>query len=247
MSEPEPIDAARKTSRARLVLLAAIFVTAAAAVAAGATDYFSLETLNRHRAELLTFVATQRVPAMIAFAAVYFAGVALGIPAWGLLTVLGGFLFGPLEGSMIVIAAASAGGLVLFLVARCALSDVLRTRAAPVLKKLEAGFNEDAFSYLLALRLVPMLPFFLTTLASAFLGVRTRTFIVATALGITPVTAVYATLGAGLGEALETSVHDPLAAAREPTVIAGLLGLAALALLPAAIKRLRRLYRPGDK
>ena len=175
MAEPEQMDAARKISRARLALLAAIPVTAAALVAAGVTDYVSLEALNTHRVELLAFVAAHRALAALMFAAVYFGGVALGIPAWGLLTVAGGFLFGPLIGSAIVIAAASAGGLVLFLVARYALADVLRARTAPLLAKLEAGFNADAFHYLLALRLVPMLPFFLTTLASAFLGVRIRT------------------------------------------------------------------------
>jgi uncharacterized membrane protein YdjX (TVP38/TMEM64 family) len=240
MTEPEQTDAARRFSRARLAVLAAIPLTAVAFLAAGVTDYVSLETLNAHRVELLSFVAEHRALATFAFAGVYFGGVALGIPAWGLLTVAGGFLFGPLLGSAIVVVSASAGGLVLFLVARYALADVLRAKTAPLLKKLEAGFNEDAFSYLLALRLVPMLPFFLTTLASAFLGVRIRTFIAATVLGIIPVTAVYATLGAGLSDALEASVHDPLAAAREPTVIGGLLGLAALALLPVAYKRLRR-------
>jgi uncharacterized membrane protein YdjX (TVP38/TMEM64 family) len=240
MAEPEQTDAARTFSRARLALLAAIPLTVLALLAAGVTDYVSLETLNAHRIELLTFVAEHRALAAIAFAGLYFGGVALGIPAWGLLTVAGGFMFGPVLGSVIVVISASAGGLVLFLVARYALADVLRARTAPLLNKLEAGFNEDAFSYLLALRLVPMLPFFLTTLASAFLGVRTRTFIGATVLGLIPVTVVYATLGAGLGDALEASIDDPLAAAREPTVIAGLLGLALLALLPVAYKRLRR-------
>lgn len=240
MAEPEQTDAARESSRVRLLILAAVPAIVVALLAAGVTDYVSLETLNTHRVALLAFVAEHRVLAAFVFSGVYFGGVALGIPAWGLLTVAGGFLFGPFLGSAIVVASASAGGLVLFLVARYALADVLRAKTAPLLRKLEAGFAADAFSYLLALRLVPMLPFFLTTLAAAFLGVRARTFIAATVLGVIPVTAVYATLGAGLSDALGASVDDPLAAAREPTVIGGLLGLAALALLPVAYKRLRR-------
>lgn len=240
MTKSEQAAAARKLTRTRLVLLVALPAVAIALVAAGVTDYVSLETLNTHRRELLAFVAQHHALAVLAFAGVYFAGVAMGIPGWGLLTVAGGFLFGPILGSIIVVAAATAGGTVLFLAARYAAGDLLRARAAPALRKLEAGFNENALNYLLALHLMPVFPFFLTTLAAAFLNVRTRTFIVATTFGLIPATLVYATLGAGLGDALEVGAGDPLAAAREPTVIGGLVGLAVLALLPVAYKNLRR-------
>lgn len=249
MTDLEPAPT-RKLSRLRLILLAALPAAAIIAVAAGVADYARLETLNAYRHELLAYVAAHRALAVLTFAGVYFAGVALGIPGWGLLTVASGFLFGPVLGTIIVVISATAGGTVLFLAARYALGDILRARAAPVLRKLEAGFKQDAFSYMLALRFVPVLPFFLTTLAAAFLGIHTRPFVMATALGIIPVTVVYATLGAGLGDALEAGVRDPLAAAREPTVIGGLFGLAALAILPVAYKRFagrKPLSRAGDE
>lgn len=240
MTEREQSAVARKLSRTRLALLIAIPAIAILGLASGVTDYVSLDALATHRAELLSFVAAHRMVAAAAFAAFYFAGIALSIPGWGLLTVAGGFLFGPMLGTALVVLAATAGGAVVVLAARYILGDALRAKAAPAIRKLEAGFHENAFSYLLALRLTPVLPFFLVTLAVAFLGVRLRTFFAATILGLIPVTAVYATLGAGLGHALEVGAHDPLAAAREPTVIGGLLGLAALALLPVVVRRLRR-------
>lgn len=240
MTESEQAATAKKLSRSRLALLVAIPAIAVLSLAAGVTDYISLDALAAHRAELLAFVAAHRALAAAAFTALYFAGIALSIPGWGLLTVASGFLFGPLLGTLIVVFSASAGGTVVVLAARYVLSDALRAKAAPAIRKLETGFHENAFSYLLALRLTPVLPFFLVTLAVAFLGVRLRTFVAATVLGLTPVTIVYATLGSGLGHALEAGAHDPLAAAREPTVIGGLLGLAALALLPVVLKRLRR-------
>lgn len=240
MTEPEPSATVPKLSRARLALLIAIPAIAALSLAAGVTDYISLDTLAAHRAELLDFVAAHRALAVIVFTAFYFAGVALSIPGWGVLTIPAGFLFGPVLGAAIVVFAATSGGAVVVLAARYVLTDSLRVKAAPAIRKLEAGFQENAFSYLLALRLTPVLPFFLVTLAVAFLGVRMRTFLVATALGLIPVASVYATLGAGIGHALEVGAHDPLAAAHEPTMIGGLLGLAALALLPVLVKRLRR-------
>ncbi|MGE3332151.1 MAG: TVP38/TMEM64 family protein [Rhodospirillaceae bacterium] len=240
MTESEQSATATRLSRSRLALLIAIPAVVALSLAAGLTDYVSLDALAAHRSELLAFVAAHHTLAVIVFTALYFAGVALSIPGWGLLTVPAGFLFGPALGAAIVVFAATSGGAVVVLAARYVLTDSLRAKAAPAIRKLEAGFHENAFSYLLALRLTPVLPFFLVTLAVAFLGVRMRTFLAATTLGLIPIASVYATLGAGIGDALEVGAHDPLAAAREPTVIGGLLGLAALALLPVLIKRLRR-------
>jgi uncharacterized membrane protein YdjX (TVP38/TMEM64 family) len=240
MTETEQAIAARRLSRARLAVLVAVPTAVVVLVAAGITDYLNLESLNAHRAELLAFVAARPVTAVLLFAAVYFAGIAVSIPGWGLLTVAAGFLFGPALGSVIVVISATAGAMVVFLAARYVLGDMLRGWAAPAIRKLETGFQENAFSYLLALRLTPVLPFFVTTLAVSFLGLKARTFFVATLLGVIPVTIVYTTLGAGLGDAMEVGVQDPLAAARQPTVIGGLLGLAVLVLLPVALKRWRR-------
>ena len=89
-----------------------------------------------------------------------------------------------------------------FLIARTALGDSLRNRAGPALQRMEAGFKENAFSYLLVLRLVPLFPFWLVNLVPAFLGVRLRTYLLGTFIGIIPGTFVFATVGAGLESVL---------------------------------------------
>ena len=58
-----------------------------------------------------------------------------------------------------------------FLAARYVFHDYLRAKAGPALRRMEAGFNENALSYLLFLRLVPLFPFWLVNLVPAFLGV----------------------------------------------------------------------------
>ena len=67
---------------------------------------------------------------------------------------------------------------------------------------MEAGFREGEVSYLLIMRLVPAVPFFVANLAPAFLGARTWTFFWTTLVGIIPGTLVFISLGAGLGEQL---------------------------------------------
>jgi uncharacterized membrane protein YdjX (TVP38/TMEM64 family) len=51
---------------------------------------------------------------------------------------------------------------------------------------MEAGFRENALSYLLVLRLIPLFPFFIVNLVPAFLGVNLRTYVLATFIGMIP-------------------------------------------------------------
>ena len=91
------------------------------------------------------------------------------------------------------------GAVAVFLIARTALGEPLRARAGPWLARMEQGFRDNALSYLLVLRLVPIFPFWLVNLVPAFLGVGLGTYALATCLGIVPGTLVYASVGNGLG------------------------------------------------
>jgi uncharacterized membrane protein YdjX (TVP38/TMEM64 family) len=107
------------------------------------------------------------------------------------------------------------------------------------MKKMEAGFRENALSYLLVLRLIPIFPFFIVNLVPAFLGVNLRTYVVATFVGIIPGTFVYALAGGGLGSVLDAGEQFDAATVLTPEVIAALVGLAVLAMLPVIYKKLR--------
>ena len=207
----------------------------------GARDYLTLESLNANRGRLLEFVEANAVSAVLIFVGVYIAAVALSVPGAIWLTIAGGFVFGPLAATLYIVAAATMGAAIVFTLARYVFADVLRARAGTALKKMEAGFTANALSYMLVLRLVPLFPFFLVNLVPAFLGVSLRTFVIGTFFGIIPGTFVFATVGAGLGDALAAGAEvDPSAVLRQPTVIGALLGLAALALVPAIYRRIKR-------
>ncbi|MCZ6589912.1 MAG: VTT domain-containing protein, partial [Alphaproteobacteria bacterium] len=173
------------------------------------------------------------------FLGVYTASTALAIPGALVLTIAGGFLFGTLWGTVWVVIGATAGASLLFLVARTALGEALRARAGPMLKKIEAGFGANAFSYLLSLRLLPIFPFFIVNVVPAFVGVPLRTFVLATVLGIIPGSFVFASVGAGLGSAFEMVMEPTLASAITPEIIIALVSLAILALLPIVWKKLK--------
>jgi uncharacterized membrane protein YdjX (TVP38/TMEM64 family) len=226
------------SAAARRWLPVALLLAAIVAVyATGLQRELSLAGLQRHREALQGFVAARPLLAPVAFVALYVTATALSLPGALFLTLSGGFLFGTWLGGMLSVIGATAGAVALFLIARTSFGAVLRARAGPWLHRLETGLRRDAFSYLLVLRLVPLLPFWLVNLVSAVLDVPLGVFALATLLGIIPGALVYAGVGNGLGAVLDRGEEPDLSLILEPQVILPLLGLAAVAMVPVLYRR----------
>jgi len=247
----------------RLWPLVAVGAAGAAAYWLAGPQTLSLEALIRHRAEIDAFVMHHGSAAVLAYTAIYIVAVSLSVPGATFLTVTAGFLFGVWLGAAASVVGATLGASVIFLVARTAFGEPLLARAGPRLAVLARGFREDAFSYLLFLRLIPAFPFFLVNLVPAFAGVRLGTFVAATALGIIPASLVYAFAGTMLDSviAAQEKAHAACLAsgapdcmltfnardALTPEVIGSLAALGLLALLPVVVKRWRaRRARPSE-
>jgi len=249
MSAPPPSLARR------LLTLAVIVLAAVALYLAFGRGALSLEALVRHREAIDAFVAEHRLFALLGYVGIYAVAVSFSVPGATFLTVAGGFLFGLLTGAAAAAIGATIGATVIFLVARTALGEPLLARAGPRARQLAQGFRDDAFSYLLFLRLVPAFPFFLVNLVPAFAGVKLKTFVAATALGIIPGVFAYAFAGTGLDSviAAQKASYDACVAAGRagcrlsfnagdvltPQLIGALVALGLLALVPALIKRLK--------
>ena len=119
----------------------------------------------------------------------------------------------------------------MFLVARSAFGESLRRRAGPLGESLATGMRENAVEVMLFLRLVPVFPFFLVNLVAALFAVPVRVFLLTTAIGIAPAAFIYNSVGRQLGTM--TSLDGLLS----PGAVASLLALAALSLLPIAVRR----------
>src|SRR6476661_4131415 len=192
-----PADRPRSLAR-RLLPLAVIVILAGAGYFAVGGGTVSLESLVRYRSTIDTFVADHSFLAILAYIGIYVAAVALSLPGGAFLTVVGGFLFGIVVGASAAVIGATIGATLIFLVARTALGEPLLRRAGPRARQLAKGFRDDAFSYLLFLRLVPVFPFFLVNLVPAFAGVHLRSFVAATAIGVIPAVVVFSLAGTGL-------------------------------------------------
>lgn len=213
----------------------------AAAFALRLDHQLTLDAVKDNRALLAVFVQSHGALSRIVFVAVYATVVALSLPGSTIMTLVGGFLFGVQLGVTLSVVGATLGAALLFAVARSALGDMLLERAGPLLSGMTKGFQEDAFSYLLFLRLVPAFPFWAVNLAAAALGIRLRSYVAATTIGVIPSAIIYATFGAGLSKTFDANGAVRLEDLLSPSMISALLGLGLLVLLPVALRRRQRL------
>lgn len=229
---------------ARFLPLGLIVLALALALVFRLHERLSLDALYAQAQTLDAFVARNLVVALALFALVYAVAVTISLPGASILTISGGFLFGTWFGGAGAWIGATIGATLIFLAARTAFGDALRARAGSWLERLSSGFRDNAFSYLLVLRLTPVAPFFIVNVAPAFFNVSLRDYVLATLVGIIPGTFVYAAVGAGLKAALETgATNDPREAAgaifASPAVWGPVVGLIILALIPIAVRALR--------
>jgi uncharacterized membrane protein YdjX (TVP38/TMEM64 family) len=203
----------------------------------------SIETLQAHSSSLQEAVEDRPTLTAFGYVAGYAAFVALALPGAVIFTIAGGLLFGTWLGGLLAISGASSGAVLVFLAARTAIGQRLAGRVGPWLQRLEAGFRENAWSYLFVLRVLPLAPFVVVNVGAALLGVRLKTYVLATALGILPGSFVYAGVGNGLSAVLAAGGTPDLQVMLQPGILVPLLALAVLALLPVGYKWARRRAR----
>ncbi|WP_137701642.1 TVP38/TMEM64 family protein [Marimonas lutisalis] len=239
MTQP---DAGQQTSGLMRKLPLIVILMVAAVGAFTLRDYLSFETLRDNREALLAFRDAHYWPTVAVFMAGYVAIVAFSLPGATVATLTGGFLFATFPGALYNVTAATIGATLIFLAARWGLGDRLGARLEAsdgTVKRIKDGIDENQWSMLFLIRLVPAVPFFVANLLPAFLEVPLRRFVISTFFGIIPGGVVYTSVGAGLGEVFERGESPDLGVIFEPHILWPILGLCALAALPVAIKALR--------
>ncbi|RUT28227.1 TVP38/TMEM64 family protein [Arsenicitalea aurantiaca] len=209
------------------------------------------DALSLRYAGLERFVADEPMLAIALGLGLYALVTALSIPGAWILSVLMGLVFGWLTASIVVVIGATLGASALFFAARSALAAHFRARAGGWVKRFADGLKGDAASYLLFLRLTPVVPFTLLNILPGIVGIPYRVFVWTTAVGIAPATIAYAFAGEGLrsiiterAEACAQGVAPcgtGLDASRlvTPQILIAFSILAVVSLLPVLLKRLR--------
>ena len=226
---------------AKSLPLIAIVLVMGLFIGLGGARYISMETLQQKSGALTAFTGRHHVWSLALYILTYIAVVAFSLPGALIMTLTGGFLFGAWLGSAAAVAGVSLGSAVMFLIARSALGDILKSRIrnGGRLARLEAGIRRNAFVCILTLRLIPAMPIWLVNIAAGFVHMPFWTYFTATVIGIVPSSVIYASIGSTFGRVFEHGRSPSLHMLLEPQVIGPLCGLMLLSLAPLAVQAWR--------
>ena len=231
-------DTSNKSTITRYAPLALIGVVAVIGAFA-LRDYLSFDALRENREALIAFRDSNFLLTVLGFILCYVLIVTFSLPGALIATLTGGFLFGIFFGAAVNVTAATIGATLIFSAARMGLGDKLKARmdaSDGMVAKIKKGLDENQWSMLFFIRLVPAVPFFVANLIPAFLDVPLRRFVISTFLGIIPGSLVYTSVGAGLGEVFARGETPNFGIIFEPHILLPILGLCVLSVLPVIIK-----------
>jgi uncharacterized membrane protein YdjX (TVP38/TMEM64 family) len=229
-------------SRAALAAKLPILVILVVAIAGFFTlrPYVSFDVLAEHRDTLIAYRDAHFMMATLAFIGTYVVITAFSLPGAAVTSVTGGFLFGLFPGVLYNVVSATIGAIVIFLAARTGFGASLSRKMSESggkAARLQSALQENEWSMLFIMRLVPIVPFFIANLVPAFTGTRLSRFAISTFIGIIPGALVYTSIGSGLGEVFARGEAPDLSIIWAPHIIGPILGLAALSALPIFLKR----------
>lgn len=188
------------TARARLIVLSSVVaaVLAAAVLMQGRSP--DLLLLKGNLDELVAFNRANPVVAAGVFFGAYIIVTAISLPFGSALTLAGGAVFGFAEALLLVSFASSIGATAAFSVSRFFLRDAVLRQYGHKLAALNSGIEKDGAYFLFALRLTPIVPFFLINILSGVTALPIRTFYWVSQIGTLPATALFVNAGVQLAK-----------------------------------------------
>jgi pyruvate/2-oxoglutarate dehydrogenase complex dihydrolipoamide dehydrogenase (E3) component/uncharacterized membrane protein YdjX (TVP38/TMEM64 family) len=162
--------------------------------------FLTLDRLHEDQQWLIQLKNAHPILFGASFFAVYVLITGASLPGAAIMTLAAGALFGLLWGVALVSFASAIGATIAFVVARYVLRDFVRRHLEKQSLAVDAGMQKDGAFYLMALRLVPIFPFFLVNLAMGLTAIRVTTFYWVSQLGMLPGTIVYVNAGTQLAQ-----------------------------------------------
>ena len=201
-------------------------------------SYIQFDAILREKERLLNFYQSQPFVFSLVYVIFYIFYATFSLPGATLLTLTAGFIFQFLLGSLIVILGSVTGAVFSFLISRYFLRDYLQNRFQSRLSSINKGFEKDGFFYLLSLRLIPAIPFFMVNVLTGVTSISVRHYTLGTFLGMLPGIFVYVNAGRQLA-----TLESPSDILSFPLLISFLF----LAFLPWILKYVMGFFYKRDK
>ena len=184
----------------KLLIIVALLSLVALFFINGGQDYLSFESLKQHKEELLTYANANFWQAFFITGGIYILSTMLNLPGAAIMSLAIGFIFGRWYGVLLATSAATIGAVLVFWIARYLVADWARPRLEKMksTQRTMAKLQDDAFSYLLFMRAVPLFPFWFVNMVFAFSPINTKQYAIGTYFGMFPVSFVIVNLGQSL-------------------------------------------------
>ncbi len=122
--------------------------------------------------------------------------IGVGLPRlW--VSAIAGALFGTLWGTLLALAATLVGAAIVFRIGQAVLAGMVRRRMGPRLAMWQARFEDNAFWWVLYIRLFPLSNATLAGLLCGACRIPFRAYLAGSFLGFIPLTVVFAIFGSG--------------------------------------------------
>ncbi|MBL42792.1 MAG: hypothetical protein CMM49_09060 [Rhodospirillaceae bacterium] len=161
----------------------------------GFQNLITFESIRNNYFLIMSNVESNLFLVIVIFAVIYILVATLSIPVATYLTLIGGLAFGPYKGTLIILISATTGATLVFLIFRYASNYFSKKIDNKYYEKIKFGFNRNPLLYLLLLRLIPIFPFFIVNIVSAMMSMKLRHYILATFIGMIPMTFFYCSIG----------------------------------------------------
>ena len=125
------------------------------------------------------------------------------------IALLGGFLFGKVLGTALVVIGMSIGATFLYIFSNYFLKDLIRDKFLKKYQNLERKFKDSEFYYLLAYRFCGGIPWQLSCVLPTIFDVKVKNFFFASLIGIIPQIFLAVSIGSGLEKVIEQNSEVP--------------------------------------
>jgi uncharacterized membrane protein YdjX (TVP38/TMEM64 family) len=215
--------------RPKILVAALVVLVIALFLIVDPRQYLTLEYIKASQASFADYYAENALLVLGGYIGVYIVMAAFSLPGAAVLTLLGGALFGRLIGTVAVSFASTIGATMACAVSRFLLRDWVQNTFGKRLQPINAGIENEGAVYLLTLRFIPVLPFWLVNLAMGLTNMPLLTFYWVSQVGMLAGTFIYVNAGTELAQI------DSLQGILNPMLI---LSLVILGLFPLIVKKL---------
>ena len=200
------------------------------------SDELTLDRLALRQQQLRSALTDDPIRVWVVAFGVYVLVTSAFIGSATAVSLLYGWLFGVVIGTLLVSFASTAGATLTFLASRYLFRTQIERRFSARVQRIDNAFRKSGAVYLLSLRLIPGIPFFLLNAFMGLTPIRWKTFWWVSQLGMLPATLIFVYAGSTVPD-LATLKERGLSSILRPPFIVALCLLGSLPLVVAWLRR----------